>query len=96
VNYDVFPHRTKEIHFSLPPLRSTSLGDLAEPDDSDVDTESLLLPTVTNQRSNSFSKAQRQPSGLDSAEVVESKSDPGGRGDVVVEVAQTVMLLLLW
>ncbi|XP_068915104.1 synaptotagmin-15-like isoform X3 [Tenebrio molitor] len=46
---------TKEIHFSLPPLRSTSLGDLAEPDDSDVDTESLLLPTVTNQRSNSFS-----------------------------------------
>jgi hypothetical protein len=68
VNYDVFPHRTKEIHFSLPPLRSTSLGDLAEPDDSDVDTESLLLPTVTNQRSNSFSKAQRQPSGLDSAQ----------------------------
>ncbi|XP_063916061.1 synaptotagmin-15-like isoform X2 [Zophobas morio] len=46
---------TKEIHFSLPPLRSTSLGDLTEPDDSDVDTESLLVPTVSNQRSNSFS-----------------------------------------
>ncbi|XP_015838078.1 synaptotagmin-15 isoform X1 [Tribolium castaneum] len=46
---------TKEIHFSLPPLRSTSLGDLTEPDDSDVDTESLLLPSVSNQRSNSFS-----------------------------------------
>ncbi|RZC34701.1 hypothetical protein BDFB_008383 [Asbolus verrucosus] len=47
--------KTKEIHFSLPPLRSTSLGDLTEPDDSDIDTESLLLPSVTNQRSNSFS-----------------------------------------
>lgn len=48
---------TKEIHFSLPPLRSTSLGDLNEPDhdDSDLDTDSLLIPTVHNQRSNSFS-----------------------------------------
>ncbi|KAI4456445.1 synaptotagmin [Holotrichia oblita] len=49
--------RTKEIHFSLPPLRSTSLGDLNESDhdDSDMETESLLLPTTHNQRSNSFS-----------------------------------------
>ncbi|GJQ80100.1 putative C2 domain protein [Trypoxylus dichotomus] len=48
---------TKEIHFSLPPLRSTSLGDLNESDrdDSDLETESLLLPTTHNQRSNSFS-----------------------------------------
>ncbi|KAI4456433.1 synaptotagmin [Holotrichia oblita] len=48
---------TKEIHFSLPPLRSTSLGDLNESDhdDSDMETESLLLPTTHNQRSNSFS-----------------------------------------
>lgn len=50
--------RTKEIHFSLPPLRSTSLGDLNEQDqdDSDLDTDSLLLPVVHNQRSNSFSE----------------------------------------
>ncbi|CAH2010881.1 unnamed protein product [Acanthoscelides obtectus] len=40
--------QTKDIHFSLPPLRSTSLGDLAEdPYDSDVGiTDALLLPTV--------------------------------------------------
>ncbi|XP_074032096.1 synaptotagmin-15 isoform X2 [Leptinotarsa decemlineata] len=49
---------TKEIHFSLPPLRSTSLGDLAEdnPYDSDFGTDSLLLPPVGHSyRSNSFS-----------------------------------------
>ncbi|XP_065157323.1 synaptotagmin-15-like isoform X1 [Atheta coriaria] len=49
---------TKEIHFSLPPLRSTSLGDLHETEqDSDVDieTESLLPTTQHNQRSHSFS-----------------------------------------
>nr|CAI5843505.1 unnamed protein product [Callosobruchus analis] len=50
--------RTKDIHFSLPPLRSTSLGDLAEdPYDSDVGiTDALLLPTMGHTyRSNSFS-----------------------------------------
>lgn len=46
----------KEIHFSLPPLRSTSLGDLTDPNDLDADVECLLLPPVSNQRSNSFSK----------------------------------------
>ncbi|XP_044758183.1 synaptotagmin-15-like isoform X1 [Coccinella septempunctata] len=48
---------TKEIHFSLPPLRSSSMGNLNEPivEDSDVDTECLLIPTTHNQRSNSFS-----------------------------------------
>ncbi|KAL3274614.1 hypothetical protein HHI36_015995 [Cryptolaemus montrouzieri] len=54
------PHfLTKDINFSLPPLRSSSLGNLNEAsnsiEDSDVDTECLLLPTVQNQRSNSFS-----------------------------------------
>ncbi|KAJ8916809.1 hypothetical protein NQ315_005816 [Exocentrus adspersus] len=52
---------TKEIHFSLPPLRSTSLGDLAEdnPYDSDIDTDCLLLPTAGHSyRSNSFSKEE--------------------------------------
>ncbi|XP_031355068.1 uncharacterized protein LOC116179416 [Photinus pyralis] len=50
---------TKDIDFSLPPLRSTSLGDLNEPerdDDSDYDTDTLLLPSSHNQRSHSFSK----------------------------------------
>ncbi|KAK5641307.1 hypothetical protein RI129_009854 [Pyrocoelia pectoralis] len=49
---------TKDIDFSLPPLRSTSLGDLNEPerdDDSDYDTDTLLLPSNHNQRSHSFS-----------------------------------------
>ncbi|XP_017777684.1 PREDICTED: synaptotagmin-15-like, partial [Nicrophorus vespilloides] len=50
---------TKEIHFSLPPMRSTSLGDLNENDqdsDVDIDTDSLLPATSShNQRSNSFS-----------------------------------------
>ncbi|XP_060523098.1 LOW QUALITY PROTEIN: synaptotagmin-15-like [Cylas formicarius] len=51
---------TKEIHFSLPPLRSNSLGDLEcqqdHPYDSDVDTDALLIPgQVHNHRSNSFS-----------------------------------------
>ncbi|XP_071052260.1 synaptotagmin-15-like isoform X2 [Onthophagus taurus] len=48
---------TKDIHFSLPPLRSSSLGELQDSDhgESDVETESLLLPASCNQRSNSFS-----------------------------------------
>ncbi|KAK4874754.1 hypothetical protein RN001_014114 [Aquatica leii] len=49
---------TKDINFSLPPLRSTSLGDLNETeynDDSDYDTDTLLLPSNHNQRSHSFS-----------------------------------------
>ncbi|KAF5274208.1 hypothetical protein FQA39_LY07312 [Lamprigera yunnana] len=49
---------TKDINFSLPPLRSTSLGELNEAendDDSDYDTDTLLLPSNHNQRSHSFS-----------------------------------------
>ncbi|XP_066153090.1 synaptotagmin-15-like isoform X1 [Euwallacea fornicatus] len=50
---------TKEIHFSLPPLRSNSLGDLEcpqdNPYDSDVDSDALLVPAQQNHRSNSFS-----------------------------------------
>ncbi|CAG9767455.1 unnamed protein product [Ceutorhynchus assimilis] len=51
---------TKEIHFSLPPLRSNSLGDLEcqqdNPYDSDVDSDALLVPGQShNHRSNSFS-----------------------------------------
>lgn len=53
--------RTKEIHFSLPPLRSNSLGDLEcqqdNPYDSDIDSDTLLVPGQShNHRSNSFSK----------------------------------------
>lgn len=57
-----FIYRTKEIHFSLPPLRSTSLGDLVlsaedPPYDGEAGSESLLLPAVGHTfRSNSFSK----------------------------------------
>ncbi|XP_048519745.1 uncharacterized protein LOC125503432 [Dendroctonus ponderosae] len=52
---------TKEIHFSLPPLRSNSLGDLEcqqdNPYDSDVDSDALLVPGQPHShRSNSFSK----------------------------------------
>ncbi|GLV35098.1 Synaptotagmin 7 [Carabus blaptoides fortunei] len=49
---------SKEIHFSLPPLRSSSLSDLVngEQEDSDIEiSESLLIPTAHNKRSNSFS-----------------------------------------
>uniref|UniRef100_A0AAR5QAP0 C2 domain-containing protein n=1 Tax=Dendroctonus ponderosae TaxID=77166 RepID=A0AAR5QAP0_DENPD len=51
---------TKEIHFSLPPLRSNSLGDLEcqqdNPYDSDVDSDALLVPGQPHShRSNSFS-----------------------------------------
>lgn len=54
-------YRTKEIHFSLPPLRSNSLGDLDcpqdHPYDSDVDSDALLVPGQSqSHRSNSFSK----------------------------------------
>ncbi|XP_076258076.1 synaptotagmin-15-like isoform X2 [Rhynchophorus ferrugineus] len=51
---------TKEIHFSLPPLRSNSLGDLEcqqdNPYDSDMDSDALLVPGQSHShRSNSFS-----------------------------------------
>uniref|UniRef100_A0A6P7FFI4 Synaptotagmin-15-like n=1 Tax=Diabrotica virgifera virgifera TaxID=50390 RepID=A0A6P7FFI4_DIAVI len=52
---------TKEIHFSLPPLRSNSLGDIVlsseeTPYETELGTDSLLLPSVGhNFRSNSFS-----------------------------------------
>lgn len=49
--------RTKDILFSLPPLRhSNSLGDLlGDENDSDVDTDSLVPSRANSQRSNSFS-----------------------------------------
>ncbi|XP_057665054.1 synaptotagmin-15-like isoform X1 [Diorhabda carinulata] len=52
---------TKEINFSLPPLRSNSLGDIVLSSEEityepELGTESLLLPSVPhNVRSNSFS-----------------------------------------
>lgn len=48
---------TKDILFSLPPLRhSNSLGDLlGDENDSDVDTDSLVPSRANSQRSNSFS-----------------------------------------
>ncbi|KAL1497375.1 hypothetical protein ABEB36_008356 [Hypothenemus hampei] len=51
---------TKEIHFSLPPLRSNSLGDLEcpqnKPFDSDMDSDALLpAGQPASHRSNSFS-----------------------------------------
>lgn len=58
------PCRSKEIHFSLPPLRSSSLSDLVngEQEDSDIEiSESLLIPTAHNKRSNSFSKFNSRP-----------------------------------
>ncbi|XP_050299197.1 synaptotagmin-15-like isoform X2 [Anthonomus grandis grandis] len=49
---------TKEINFSLPPLRSNSLGDLEyqqdNPYDSDIESDTLLVPGQSH-RSNSFS-----------------------------------------
>lgn len=49
----------KEIHFSLPPMRSSSMSDLghADADDSDHEYIESLIPVNTHsQRSNSFSK----------------------------------------
>lgn len=50
------PYRTKEVNFSLPALRSTSLGELRDGSVSSLTSDVLCPPTSPQFRSNSFSK----------------------------------------
>ncbi|CAF4930479.1 unnamed protein product [Pieris macdunnoughi] len=50
---------TKEVNFSLPTLRSSSLGELRDVSVSSLNSEVLCPPTPTQYRSNSFSKRKR-------------------------------------
>ena len=48
--------RTKEVNFSLPTLRSSSLGELRDVSVSSLNSDVLCPPTTSQYRSNSFSK----------------------------------------